>query len=381
MVKIEKNKLKQGMVLAENITGKNNVSIKAGTTLSERYINILKNGILFSLTHILVTEESYNTTLLKSTDGLKTDVEAIEKAISPSLLEKLGIKEVGEENYVFKSDLKDVHENMNVLGDLLISGNVENCSLIQVSGDLTIVGDIINSNIITKGNITIQRDINNSYKQFKINSFGSLTANHVKNAIINSHSINIKSSIANSEITATNSIEAPSAMHIQNSTLQAANNILLGSVKQKTTLIIFSEKQMRMVKNILEIEKKLQNFEKEIEPLKQSIKVFQILRNKVNELPDIKRKELINNVRMFKQQMEKRKSLKDQFVTLKVKTAEIKESRVNNPIVIEEEIEKGTKVVIDNSSFVVQMKEKGVVFYKKGIIIMGKKNKEWGRIL
>ncbi|MBU1078525.1 MAG: FapA family protein [Spirochaetes bacterium] len=381
MIRVEKDKLKKDMILAEDVSGKNNLNLRSGTILSDRFINILNNDSLFPITHVSITDESYQTIGVKSSYEIKTDIDAIEKAVSPNFLQQLGINEVGAGNYVLKTDLDGIREKINIAGDLLVSGNVNSCSLLQIAGDITIVGDLSNTNLVAKGDVTIQRDVTNDNKQYKINSFGKFTANEVKNANINANYIQIRNLVINSEIFANSSIDAPSAMHIQNSILRAGSNIVLGSVKQETTLIIFSDKQMKMVKSLLEIEKKLNNFDSEIEPLKQSIRVFQILKNKVNELPDLKRKELIENVKKFKEKMENKKNLQDQFVTLKIETAKIKESRIHNPIIIKDEVEKGTRVIIDNSSFVVQMKDKGVVFYKKGIIIMGKKNHEWGKIL
>lgn len=380
-MKIEKSKLKSGMILEEDVLGNNNITLKKGTELTDRFITILKNEILFPMTHIPVTDDSYNSILLKSSDDFITDVKAVGKVLSTNLLEELEIQEVGDKNYVVKSHLSNVKENISIPGSFLVSGNLENSTLIHVNGDLTVVGDVVNTNIVAKGHIKIQGQVKNTQNSFKINSFGDFTAGQVHRCLINADSIKIFHTINNSEVVADKNIQAPSAMHIINSKLQAGTSIILGSVKQETTLIIFSEKQMNMVKHLLEIEKTLKNFEKEMEPLKQSIKVFQILKDKVNELPESKRNELINNLKTFKQKLEEKKLLQNQFVTLKVETAKIKKSREHNPIVIEEEIEKGTKVIIDNSSFVVQMKEKGVVFYKKSMIIMGKKDKEWGKII
>lgn len=79
-------------------------------------------------------------------------------------------------------------------------------------------------------------------------------------------------------------------------------------------------------------------------------------------------------------ELEKQQYLKSQVEGLKVEAAKIRASRENNPIIIEDEIEKGTKVIIDDKSLIVPTKDKGVVFYKKGMIIMGKKDKTWGTI-
>ena len=380
MVKVKKDKLRPGMVVAEDIVGKNNIVLKSGTVLSERFIALLNNETLFSVNYIPVTDESYNAVLIKLPEELKKDIAITHKKISNRLIEKLQIEEIDEESYKTNTDMIDISEEINIPGNLVVNGDIINCSSIYVAGTLSVFGDIKNSNITAKGNILIHGDIENDNKYFKINSFGTVTVNNIKNATINAESINVRYSIKKSEIIADKNIEGPSAMYIQESKLQAGYNILLGSVKQKTTLIIFSEKQSQLVKKLFEIGKRLRDFDKEIEPLKQSIKVFQILRNRVNELPPEKRAKLISNMRLAQAKLAKRRFLHHQFVTLKVEAEKIKSTREKGPIIIENEVEKGTKVIIDNSSFVVHMKDKGVVFYKKGMIIMGKKDKEWGKI-
>ena len=89
---------------------------------------------------------------------------------------------------------------------------------------------------------------------------------------------------------------------------------------------------------------------------------------------------LLANLNLVKTKLEKKKFLNDQFTVLKVQTEKLRKNREQGPIVIEEEIVKGTKVMIDNHSYIVQIQDKGVVFYLKSFIIMGKKDKEWGKI-
>ena len=381
MVEIERKKLRKGMILANELLGKNNLYLKSGTVLTERFIKILYNDYFFSNLYIQITDESYNSISSQFDYFLQTDVGSIEELISPYLMKQLQIKDLGDNNYILNTNLEQINDDITIPGNLIISGDVDNCRLIYVNGNLTIVGNAKNSNIVAKGNISIQKDITNDNNQYKINCIGTFEANHVKNTTIKAHSIKIKSSIINSKVVATKTIEAPSAMKINNTILQAGNNLTIGSIQKDSTLIIFSDKQIKIVKNILEIENKLKNFNKEIEPLKQSIRVFQILRNKINELPDNKRTKLVENIKKFQEELEKQKNWSTQVLTLKKEANKIKESRENNPIIIEKEIEKGTKIIIDDKSLIVQMKDQGVVFYKKSIIIMGKKDKVWGKII
>jgi len=377
MIKVKKEDLKPGMILAEDVIGKNNIKIKRGTSLTERTINILKNNLLFSSSVVPVTKESYNSVLLLSSE----EVETTKKVLTPNLVERLQIIKIDDENYKIEGNLENYFDEINIPGNLFVGGNIINCSFIYIAGTLSVLGDVENSHIVAKGDIMIHGDIKNRNKNFKINSFGVVTADNIYNATINANSVKVKYSIKNSDIIADTNIEGPVASHIQCSKLQAGYNIILGSVKQNSTLVIFSEKQMQVIKKLFEIEKRLKDFDKEIEPLKQSIRVFQILRSKINELPIEKRKILISNIKLFHQRIEKRKLLQKQFITLKTIASKIKEARESGPIVIEDEVEPGTKVVIDNSSFVVRMRDKGVVFYKKGMIIMGKKDKEWGVLI
>lgn len=292
MINVEKIKLQEGMVLAEDIIAKNNMRLNKGTILSERFITIIKNNFLFPMTQLQITDESYNMSMSKITDGA-----SLTQLDSTNLMEKLQIINIDENNYIINSNLENCDENLHIPRGFIVSGDIINCKLLYVEGDLSVMGIVKNSNIICGGNLQIRKDIENNSKQFKINCSQTVDVNNVKYSKINANIINVKSSINYSEIVATDKIDAPDAMNINNSILQAGLKILLGSIQQETTLIIISNKQIKMYKDIIEIENKLKNFQKEIDPLKQSIKVFQILRDRIAELPE---KSVMNLLKMLK---------------------------------------------------------------------------------
>ncbi len=381
MISIKKNKLKQGMVLAQNVVGANSIVLRAGTILSERFINLLSNPGLFPNNDIFVTEASYNMLLVETVTELKGHLPEQRTSNVAQLTSSIDIEQIDDENYKTSDDIVNINQEINIPGSLTVNGDIKNCSSLFVSGQLTIYGDIMNSNITAKDNIRVNGNIINDSKSFHINSFNTIAAENIQNAKLNADYINVNQSIRNSEIIADKEIKGPAAMYIQESKLQAGLNIIIGNVKEGSILMIFSEKQAGFIRRLLKIEKKLNEFSQEIAPLQQSIQVFRILREKVNELTPEKRGELIDNIKKVKVKMEKKKYLHEQFATLRIEVRKIKESRSHNPIIVEEEVERGTRVIIDNSSLVVRMRDKGVVFYKKGIIIMGKKDKEWGRLV
>jgi len=380
MVKVKKEKLRPGMVLAEDIAGKSGVTLRTGMNLTERFIGLLSNAALFSQSDIGITPDSYNAIIMKFSEELKREGESVSLEISDELFRRHSIVKTGESDFMVEGDLSGCSEQLNIPGNLTIVGCLDRSVSLYVSGNLSVRKDLKDSNITVKKDVIIGGEVVNSSQMFKINAFGMFTAAGIHNAQVNANNVTISHSIVNSQIIADNSIEGPSAQKIQDSKLQAGYNILLGRVKEGTTLVIFSEKQLNTVRKMLEVEKRLIEFDREIEPLKQSIRVYQILKDRLNELPADKRDKLMDNLRLVKTKIEKKKFLHQQFSTLKFETDRIKKSREDGPIIVEQEIVKGTRVVIDNQSFVVQIQDKGVIFYKKSFIIMGKKDKEWGRI-
>jgi hypothetical protein len=380
VVKVRKEKLRPGMVLAEDVVGKGGVNLRAGMSLTPRYLGLLTNPTLFPQQDVNVTPDSYNSIIMKFSDELKREGEVASLEISDELFSRHGISRTGETDFLVEGDLAGCSEQLNIPGNLTVTGSIDRCVSLFISGCLAVRKDLRDTSATVKKDVTVGGEVLNSSPMFKISAFGMFSAGGIQNAQVNAGDVTITHSIVGSQVIADNSIDGPSAQKIQDSKLQAGYNILLGRVKEGTTLVIFSEKQLNTVRKMLEVEKRLVEFDREIEPLRQSIRVYQILKDRLNELPVDKREKLLNNLRLVKTKLEKKKFLHQQFSTLKFETERIRKSREDGPITVEEEIVKGTRIVIDNQSFVVQIQDKGVVFYKKSFIIMGKKDKEWGRL-
>lgn len=366
------------MILETDVVGTNNIVLKKGIPLTERYIQILNNPSLFVITSVPVTDTSYNQTADKS--FVRTPADGQAKAADENfLLTDLRFEKMDKSSFAYNGDLADLEKPLTVPGSLVVRGSIIHCSHIFVENKLAVFGDVKDSNLSVKDEILIQGNIANTMRQFMIASQRTVTViNNIKNALISADIVKVNSIIANSEITADKYIEAPSASEIQNSQLQAGYHIILGSVAQKNVLIIFSPNQLKTIGRMFELEKQLKEFDREIEPLKQTVRVFQILKDRLNQLNEDKKNKLLSNLRLITEKIQKRNQVYQQFVTMKVETGKLKERREKNPIVVEGLIEKGTKIMIDNSSFVVQLKAKGVIFYKKSMIIMAKKDKQWG---
>ncbi|MDD5066135.1 MAG: FapA family protein [bacterium] len=381
MATVKKEDLKPGMILDMDVIGTNNIILRKGVPLTERYIQILKNDSLFSIREVFITDTSYHQIADKSFDHREAGGITEEKEKNP-LWDDPKFEKFEKNSYAYNGDLMDISDTINLPGSLVVRGSLINCPSVFIENKLAIFGDIKNCNINVKDEILIQGSIENTHKKFSINCQGSVTVfNSAKNCIINAEIIKINNFIVNCEVTADKYIEAPSSKDIENSKLQAGYNIILGSVAQQNVLIIFSPNQLKTIGKMFELEKQLKEYDKQIEPLKQTVQVFQILKDKLNQLNEEKKNKLITNVKLITEKVQKRNLLYQQFVTLKVETSKLKEKREKNPIVIEGLIEKGTKVMIDNSSFVVQLRAKGVIFYKKSFIIMAKKDKEWGKLI
>lgn len=384
MIAVKKDKVIPNMVLAEDLVGTNRLVLRTGTVLTPRFISLLQINTLFPIQSIPITNESYNVTLLKVTTADHQDISVAQTMGGPedgSLLAKYGVVSIKENLYEVSGDLTDCSETLHIPGDLSINGSMKACASVFVSGSLTVRGNVSDCSLSVKKDVMVGQAVRNTESHFKVHAFGLLTAKLIENATVNAGDVRIEKSIKDSEIIVDNNIEGPSSDQIINSRLQAGYNILLGSVSEGTTLVIYSEKQSKIMQKLFEVEKKLRDFDKEIEPLKQSIKVFQLLKDRLHELPEEKRQKLLSNVRLVKTKLEKKKFFQDQLQSYREESDKIRKSREKNPIIIEAEVVKGTKVVIDNSTFIVQTQDRGVVFYKKSIIIMGKKDKEWGRLV
>ncbi len=370
------------MILAEDLIGTNNLILRAGTILTPRFISLLQINNLFPLMQIPITNESYNITLLKVSNEMKISEPSTENElkINDEIYSKYKITQVKEGSFETEGDLSHCFEQLHITGNFSINGDVRNCSSIFVSGSLTVRGHVVDSNLTVKKDISILKSIRNTILGFKIQAFGLISAESIEKADVNAGSIQVIKLISNSNIIVDNNIEGPASGNIQNSKLQAGYNIILGSVSEGTTLIIYSDKQSKIMQKLFEVEKKIMEFDKEIQPLKQSIKIFQFLKDRLHELPSDKRDKLLSNVRLVRTKLEKKKFFQEQYISFKQESDNIKISRGISPIIIEAEVVKGTRIIIDNSTFVVQTQDKGVIFYKKSIIIMGKKDKEWGRI-
>jgi hypothetical protein len=382
VITVKKEKVIPSMVLAEDLSGTNKLILRAGTVLTPRFISLLQINNLFPIELIPVTNESYNLALLKVSNEIRSpDFDGQQDpSVADEIFSRFKVSQVKEGNFEVESELLQCSEQLHIPGNLSVQGNIKNCSSIFVSGSLSVHGDIIDSNLTVKKDLIVSGCIRNTVRGHKIQAFGLISAESIERSELNAGSIQATKLISNSDMIVDNNIEGPPTANIQNSRLQAGYNIILGSVSEGTTLVIYSDRQSKIIQKLFEMEKKIRDFDKEIEPLKQSIKIFQLLKDRLHELPEDKRDKLLSHVRLVRTKLEKKKFFQDQYITYKQESDNIKKSRGVSPIIIEAEVAKGTRIVIDNSTFIVQTQDKGVVFYKKSIIIMGKKDKEWGRI-
>jgi hypothetical protein len=385
LVRIKAEKLQPGMVLAQDLLGANGISLKTGTTLTNRFISLIGNKHLFPQDDLPVTDESYSIILARFTDEIRKESGSLRPEGGNSLLEEsigtYGITKIRDDLYAVNENLTGCPGQLNIPGTLNVNGSIMSCPSLFISGTVFVRGNVTDSGITAKKDVQILGDvINTTPSATAINCFGNFSARNVQNVRINANSIVIEHGIINSDLKADTSIEGPYADRVRDSQLQAGFNIVLGSVREKTTLVIFSEKQVDLVKKLMEVSKKIGDFDRELDPLRQSIKVYQLLKDRLQDLPADKREKLMTSLKLVKTKLEKKKFLDEQFTTLKIQSESIRKSRETMPIVINDSIAKGTKVLIDNHSFVVQLEEKGVVFYKKSFIIMGKKDREWGKL-
>src|SRR5512147_1815185 len=106
MVKVKTEKLRPGMVLAEDVPGKGGVTLRSGMNLTERFIGLLTNPALFSQSDVGITSDSYNAIILKFSDELKKEGEAVSLEISDELFRRHAIVRVGESDFKVEGDLE-----------------------------------------------------------------------------------------------------------------------------------------------------------------------------------------------------------------------------------------------------------------------------------
>ena len=132
-----------------------------------------------------------------------------------------------------KQDINRNYGNIYILGNLTIAGNVQNVRHIRVVGQLTIEGDVFQSNLYAEQGITIQGKLENC------NGGGVTCPKDIhcseirKSKVFAGDNLLIKGNIYNSKLVGETSIQVANEVEILASELQSSRYLKVGNVKNE----------------------------------------------------------------------------------------------------------------------------------------------------
>ncbi len=267
------------------------------------------------------------------------------------------------------------NKNINITGKNLIFENPVKDSMITTNADIIIHGGLINSKIKTSaGILTVFGNIENS----EIEIFGDLRAHKIESSKIKSTygACYVEESIDQSNIQAMSVIQLSNKKgEIHNSQLSCAIEIdskLVGQFNENkiSVLELIPRKKKDLFEMFFVFKQKLKAKEQKLSSLQRYIKVFTLIKDKINSLPKDKKVELINKVQEYKELKKVISQIQQEKARLFLDNEE--DDKYNRGILIRESIYPPAKIIIDGRELELKTSEHEVGFYKSGIIISGK---------
>lgn len=261
-------------------------------------------------------------------------------------------------------------------GRLIINGSVRAGGVVRAGGDIIIRGKIENAIVeSTGGGIYVDGAITGS--EADVRAFGDLKAVTINSAKVSClGSAYIKDMIFQADLRAKNIVSMVGGDGIiESSYVEAGMEISvksIGSYREgmvPTRVVLENYRQKELFEISMIFQQKIKQKEVRVAELEKVIDIIKILGSRVTSLSDEKKHDLALKVKEYNE-------IKVQLAEIKIEKQKILRKReiisdVQRSIVARSEVFSGVEVRIDNAKVDVNRKYENVIFYKRGIVIIG----------
>jgi len=269
----------------------------------------------------------------------------------------------------------------------IIKGNVKSLNIKELSKEVVIIGNVIDTTIFSTNNIEIYGNVEKSkivsnsgrievvgkVSNSEIKAFSFVKINSVENSLIESSFSSCMKAFSIIENTKGNTL---------NSNLNSGMEISLYNIGKSG---INSESELKISKknsnNIFEVvfvhKQKISDLDLKLKELERYIKVLDIIKDKINTLPEEKKREITLKIREYKKNKEYLNFIKEETRRLLITDPE--EIKYNRTIIIKNDLFPPVKISIDGKEEKILEQLKEVAFYNSGIIIKGEIKKVYNK--
>jgi len=261
-------------------------------------------------------------------------------------------------------------------GRLIINGSILAGAVVRAGGDIIVRGKIENSVVESSGGgVYVDGSIVGS--ETEVRAFGDLKAVIIKSAKVSClGSAYIKDMIFQADLRAKNIVNMNGGDGIiEASYVEAGMEISVKSIGSYrdgmgvTKVVLENYRQKELFEISMIFQQKIKQKEIRVAELEKVIDIIKILGSRVTSLSDEKKHDLALKVKEYNE-------IKIQLEEIKIEKQKILRKReivsdVQRSIVARSEVFSGVEVRIDNAKVNVGKKYENVIFYKRGIVIIG----------
>lgn len=253
---------------------------------------------------------------------------------------------------------------------LIIQGDLSRCT-IEIDHDLTVTGSVSGSRISSSGgSIRLQGAVMRS----KIEAFSDIFVQEASGSKFISQygACFFEASVQHCLINAMSLIQTRPEAPVIHSSLTCSLEIDAGQVgspesRENSVLELLPRKKTQLFELYFVYQQKLGNKEKALEKLAREIRVFSLIRDQIQDLPEEKKREL-------KEKAEKYQALKTEVARIREEQKRMfmthpEEDRYNRAILVHKALYPPVKVMIDGRELSITRPENSAGFYKSGIVI------------
>ncbi|HOJ49738.1 MAG TPA: hypothetical protein PKW55_02900 [Spirochaetota bacterium] len=279
----------------------------------------------------------------------------------------------------------------------VIKGPIKSLNIRELSKDIKIIGDVVDSSIFSINNIEIYGNVLNSKivsNSARISIIGKVIKSEIKgfslvkifaaeNSIIEStfSSCRIENYLYNSTVKAFSIIENQKGNIIKSELISGMEinlyNVGKAGKNSNSNLKVIKKNSNNIFEVVFVHKQKINDLEIKLKELERYIKVLTIIKEKIETLPDDKRKEIKNKIEEYKKTKEYLSFIKEETRRLLISDPE--EIKYNRVIIVNNLLYPPAKITIDGKETEINEELKQVAFYNSGIIIKGEVNKVYNK--